>query len=45
VPYATSREEMAKKYSFVFLGLHGGDGEDGTIQALLDSLGMKYNGP
>lgn len=30
--------------AFVFLGLHGGIGEDGTIQALLDAAGVPYNG-
>ena len=28
----------------VFLGLHGGQGEDGTIQALLDMARVKYTG-
>src|SRR3954470_1307199 len=28
----------------VFLGLHGGAGEDGTIQALLDLAGITYTG-
>jgi D-alanine-D-alanine ligase len=28
----------------VFLGLHGGSGEDGTIQALLDLAGIPYTG-
>ena len=28
----------------IFLGLHGGTGEDGTIQALLDLAGKKYTG-
>ena len=28
----------------VFLGLHGGRGEDGTIQALLDLTGVAYTG-
>lgn len=28
----------------VFLGLHGGRGEDGTIQAMLDALGVPYTG-
>lgn len=28
----------------VFLGLHGGQGEDGTIQALLDLTGVPYTG-
>jgi D-alanine-D-alanine ligase len=28
----------------VFLGLHGGEGENGTIQSLLELLGLKYTG-
>jgi D-alanine-D-alanine ligase len=28
----------------IFLGLHGGTGEDGTIQALLDLVGVPYTG-
>jgi len=28
----------------VFLALHGGQGEDGTVQALLDMLGVPYTG-
>jgi D-alanine-D-alanine ligase len=28
----------------IFLGLHGGQGEDGTIQALLDLTGVPYTG-
>lgn len=30
--------------AFVFLGLHGGIGEDGTIQSMLDDAGVAYNG-
>ena len=29
---------------FVFIGLHGGEGENGTIQGALEMLGMPYNG-
>jgi D-alanine--D-alanine ligase len=29
---------------FAFLALHGGPGEDGTLQAALDTLGVPYNG-
>lgn len=29
---------------FVFLGLHGGKGENGTIQGALEMLGLPYNG-
>jgi D-alanine-D-alanine ligase len=28
----------------IFLALHGGQGEDGTIQALLDLMGVRYTG-
>ena len=28
----------------VFLALHGGSGEDGTVQALLDMVGVRYTG-
>lgn len=31
--------------AFVFLGLHGGDGENGVLQQKLDSLDVNYNGP
>ena len=31
-------------WNAVFLGLHGGQGEDGTIQALLDLTGVPYTG-
>ena len=37
----TAKQENA----FVFLGLHGGIGEDGTIQAILDEHKLPYNGP
>ncbi|HMC54513.1 MAG TPA: D-alanine--D-alanine ligase [Gemmatimonadaceae bacterium] len=33
-----------KQADLVFLGLHGGYGEDGTIQSLLDMAGIKYTG-
>lgn len=31
--------------AFVFLGLHGGDGENGILQEKLDALRVNYNGP
>lgn len=34
----------AKAEALVFLALHGGEGEDGTIQARLDAYGLSYNG-
>jgi D-alanine-D-alanine ligase len=36
--------EEIKDADVVFLGLHGGQGEDGTIQALLDMAHVKYTG-
>ena len=36
--------EICKLADFVFLGLHGADGEDGKIQAALDLLGIPYSG-
>jgi len=38
--YAEAKNENA----FVFIGLHGGAGEDGTLQAMLDGHGLAYNG-
>lgn len=33
-----------EQYPFVFLGLHGGIGEDGTIQQMLTSRNLAFNG-
>ncbi len=30
---------------FVYIALHGAFGEDGSIQAILDTMGIKYSGP
>lgn len=30
---------------FVFIGLHGGRGENGSVQGMLEMLGLPYNGP
>lgn len=40
--FVTSDE--AGEADVVFLGLHGGSGENGTVQCLLDLAGMKYTG-
>lgn len=45
VPKKESFESLAQKYSFFFLGLHGGVGENGILQKKLDALGVAYNGP
>lgn len=33
-----------KKVDLVFIALHGGEGENGSIQGFLKELGIKYNG-
>ncbi len=33
-----------KEKAFVFLGLHGGTGEDGTLQRRLEKRGLSFNG-
>lgn len=38
------RQLRAKRVELVFLALHGPGGEDGTIQGLLESIGMPYTG-
>ncbi len=43
LPNLTSMKEI-KEADVVFLALHGGQGEDGTIQALLDMVGVRYTG-
>lgn len=36
--------ELCKKADLVYLALHGEDGENGKLQALFDSLGIRYTG-
>ena len=37
-------QHVSGNFSFLFLGLHGGIGEDGTIQKRLDQQQISYNG-
>ena len=37
-------EDAKSENALVFLALHGGEGEDGTLQAELDHFGIAYNG-
>lgn len=39
-----SWSELPQKFDFVFIGLHGGAGENGEIQGALEMLGVPYNG-
>ena len=43
LPNLTSMKEI-RDADVAFLALHGGQGEDGTIQALLDMANVKYTG-
>jgi D-alanine-D-alanine ligase len=43
LPNLTSMKEV-RNADVVFLALHGGQGEDGTIQALLDMAQVRYTG-
>ncbi len=40
----TIRELLAESYDCVFIALHGIDGEDGSVQALLEILQIPYTG-
>lgn len=44
MPKKTSFSDFVKKYQFIFLGLHGGDGENGNMQRTLSKLKIKHNG-
>lgn len=37
-------QQIAKEYDRAFIALHGRWGEDGTVQAILDDLGLPYTG-
>lgn len=43
-PTALTEAEGIRDVDVIFLALHGGTGEDGTIQALLDLVGLPYTG-
>lgn len=36
--------ELPTQFDFIFIGLHGGEGENGCVQGSLELLGMPYNG-
>ncbi len=44
LPERTSLKEFIHTRPYVFLALHGGIGEDGTLQAMLTKSKVKYNG-
>jgi D-alanine-D-alanine ligase len=43
-PYGIGEIPQLREAEVAFLALHGGIGEDGTIQALLELVGMPYTG-
>jgi len=44
VPQQITLEKFVKSSKFVFIGLHGGIGEDGSLQSKLEKARAKYNG-
>ncbi len=36
--------DLASQHDFAFINLHGAPGEDGLVQAMLDSVGLPYQG-
>ena len=43
-PYEYELDELKQNFDFIFIALHGRPGEDGSLQAKLDSIGIPYNG-
>jgi len=39
-----SWHSLPEQFDFIFNGLHGGAGENGSVQGMLELLGMPYNG-
>ncbi len=44
MPHKISFDDFIKKSKFIFLALHGGDGENGNFQKILTSKKIKFNG-
>jgi D-alanine--D-alanine ligase len=43
-PVRLTMDEFLDGHDLVFIALHGGKGEDGTLQEVLSSRGVRYNG-
>jgi D-alanine--D-alanine ligase len=43
-PLPMTMDAFLDRYDMVFLGLHGGTGENGSMQQMLDARGIRYNG-
>ena len=44
MPKKFQLNQILKKHPFIFLALHGGVGEDGTLQKVLENKKIKFNG-
>jgi D-alanine-D-alanine ligase-like ATP-grasp enzyme len=44
-PQQLTLNQLTKESNFIFIALHGGDGENGNMQKLLREKGVKFNGP
>ncbi|MBI5414077.1 hypothetical protein HZA38_01015 [Candidatus Peregrinibacteria bacterium] len=45
LPEKMSLEKFLENTKFLMIGLHGGIGEDGTLQKMLEQKNIKFNGP
>jgi D-alanine--D-alanine ligase len=43
-PVRLTMDDFLDRHDLVFIALHGGKGEDGTLQEVLNSRGVRYNG-
>lgn len=43
LPKKKALKQFIKEADFVFMGLHGGIGENGTLQAMLTEVGVRFN--
>jgi D-alanine--D-alanine ligase len=43
-PKIVTLDDVIEKSNFVFIALHGGKGEDGTLQGILEGEKVKFNG-
>ncbi len=44
-PEKMSLKQFVRRANFVFIALHGGMGEDGTLQKILENARLPFNGP
>ncbi|MFA5076511.1 MAG: hypothetical protein WC480_03805 [Patescibacteria group bacterium] len=44
-PEKLNFNQLIKESDFIFIALHGGDGENGNLQKILTKRGVRFNGP